>query len=307
MPSFRRAADYSTLRHVSEQVQIRLYGRGWMARLAQRWGLHRPIQVVEHTLTLPGDAHPRPPLRLVFASDFHAGPTTHPDVLAEACAAIAAARPDLLLLGGDFVSLEARHLEALAPQLRAIPAPIGRFAVLGNHDLWADDYPIRRSLAAAGIPVLINQAAQLPAPYEHVWVCGLDDPTTGRPEPDRALEPAVGTRIVLMHSPEGLGVLQSRRFDLALCGHTHGGQIALPTGRPLRVPAGRYNWRYPHGRFTLAPPDHRTLIVSRGVGYGGLPIRSGAPSDIIACTIGWHADPGSPHLTESAALDRASD
>jgi predicted MPP superfamily phosphohydrolase len=292
MPSYRRAADYSTLRHISEQLQIRLYGRGWMAHLTQRWGWHRPIRVLEHALTLPADGQARPPLRLVFASDFHAGPTTHPQVLAEACAAIAAARPDLLLLGGDFVSLEARHLDALAPLLGAIPAPLGRFAVLGNHDLWADDYPIRRGLAAAGIPVLINQAAQLAAPYEHVWICGLDDPTAGRPEPDRALGPATGTRIVLMHSPEGLGVLQGRHYDLALCGHTHGGQIALPSGRPLLMPAGRFNWRYPHGRFTLAPPAHRTLIVSRGVGYGGLPIRYAAPADIVVCTIGWRAAAG---------------
>ena len=74
----------------------------------------------------------------------------------DAAQVLADAQPDVLLLGGDFVSLEARYIEPLAQALGQIPAPYGRFAVLGNHDLWADDYPIRRYLSHAGIQVLVN-------------------------------------------------------------------------------------------------------------------------------------------------------
>jgi hypothetical protein len=80
-----------------------------------------------------------PPLRLGFATDFHSGPTTHPAVVERACRILADASPDVLLLAGDFVELHARHIDRLIPMLSAIPAPLGRFAVLGNHDLMGDD------------------------------------------------------------------------------------------------------------------------------------------------------------------------
>ena len=91
--------------------------------------------------------------------------------------------PDVLLLGGDFVSLHARHIEPVAAALADVPAPLGRYAALGNHDLWADDAPIVWRLADADIQVLVNQNQRLPAPYDRVWICGLDDPSRARPTP----------------------------------------------------------------------------------------------------------------------------
>lgn len=287
MPAIRRAIDYSTFRHVTEQLLIHFYGRGWMATWAHRLGWHQPLQVVEYTLTLRTPAASCPPLRLVFASDFHAGPTTHSTVLTEACNVIRAAQPDLLLFGGDFVSLQSGYIDVLAPLLAMLPARLGHFAVLSNHDLWADDEPIRQRLVKANIPVLINQNVRLGAPFEHVWICGLDDPTAGVPNAAQAFDGATGTRIVLMHSPEGLGVLEEHRFDVALCGHTHGGQVAFPSGRPIWLPHGRFSRQYPYGWFSLGPQGERTLIVSRGIGYGGVPIRCYAWADIVVCTITW--------------------
>jgi predicted MPP superfamily phosphohydrolase len=78
-----------------------------------------------------------PPLRIAFASDFHAGPTTHPDLWAAACDALDRAKPDVVLLGGDFVVLEARHVDTLAKRLARVAAPLGCYAVLGNHDYYA--------------------------------------------------------------------------------------------------------------------------------------------------------------------------
>ena len=143
-------------------------------------------------------------------------------------------------------------------------APLGRFGVLGNHDLWADDRAIVGALTADGGRVLVNERATLPAPYEHVSICGLDDPWTGMRDPQRALQGADGVRIVLMQAPEALLLLEAERFDLAVCGHTHGGHIALPGGVPIVVP-GPLSRRYPHGRFELTSglAGPRTLIVSR--------------------------------------------
>jgi hypothetical protein len=287
MGRMRRARDYGLRTHLVERLLERIGGDGWAARLAYDAGLQPPVVVAREAVCLPAPGPGTPPLRIAFASDFHAGPITGPRAIAEACGALAALEPDLLLLGGDYVSLNARSIEPLAALLGRVPARLGCFAVLGNHDLWADDHPIVRRLEAAGIEVLINANRRLPAPYDHLWLCGLDDPTSGQPDAATTFDGATGVRLVLMHSPEGLTWLDGVRFEVALSGHTHGGQIALPGGRPLWVPPGRWNRRYPVGRHRLADHGGATLLVSRGVGYGGLPLRLFAPAEIHAITVRW--------------------
>jgi hypothetical protein len=101
--------------------------------------------------------------------------------------------------------------------------------------------------------------------------------------------------VVLMHSPEGLSALGDRSFDVALCGHTHGGQIVWPSSRPIWLPPSNYNRAYPHGCFALDGAHQPALLVSRGVGYGGLPLRLFAPSDVLLVTLRWCEK--APHST----------
>src|SRR5690606_16554741 len=191
--------------------------------------------------------------------------------------------PDALLLGGDFVCLRARHVDELAERLSGIEAPLGRYAVLGNHDLWTDYHHIERRLEAAGIELLTNRNARLPAPFDHVWLCGLDDHSHGSPDGVAALRGADGVRVVLMHAPSGLLDLDGARFDLALCGHTHGGQIALPGGRPIVVPEGALSRRFARGVHRLEVGG--TIVVSRGVGCSTVPWRAHAHPDVVLCTL----------------------
>ena len=286
----RRAVDYTPLLHVTESLLGRISGKGWMAAIADRLGWQDQLRIDRCALTFPGPEQALAPLRIAFASDFHAGPTTHARTITQACQVLRDLQPDLLLLGGDFVSYRASHIEALAQQLGEVPAPCGRFAVLGNHDLWADDRPIVQHLRQAGIQVLVNQNVQLPQPYSHVWLCGLDDPSSGSPDAVAMFRGAGGCRIVLMHSPQGIPLIEKHAYDLAVCGHTHGGQICLPNGRPIILPSGRYNRRYPSGHFQIGSQPHQRLFVSRGVGYGGLPVRLFAPPDVLSCTISWRHD-----------------
>ena len=88
-----------------------------------------------------------------------------------------------------------------------------------------------------------------------------------------------------MHSPEGLLSLRGHAFDVAFCGHTHGGQVALPGGRPLWMPGGPLNRRYAHGAHELADFDRATMIVSRGIGCSGLPVRMFASPEVHVCTL----------------------
>lgn len=241
--------------------------------------------VREHRFDLPRRAG-APPLRMVFASDFHAGPVTHPAVIDAACRAIAGAAPDLLLLGGDFVCRRASDVDVLSRRLADIRPPLGTFAVLGNHDYLGEDEHIVRRLADAGVTVLTNANERLPAPHDDLWVCGLDDPIYGIPDPDAALDGAEGTRIVLMHAPDGLLSLDGERVELALCGHTHGGQVALPFGVPVVLPTGRLNRRYPHGEHRFGRQGRGRLLVSRGVGFSKLPVRLFAPPEVHLCRVG---------------------
>lgn len=280
----RRTRDYTLVTHVVERLMERAGGGGWMAELAHRAGLQPPVVVDAVALRLPAPSADLAPLRIAFASDFHTGPTTHPTAIASACDALARLRPDLLL-GGDFVSLNNRHIEPLATLLGRIPTPLGRFAVLGNHDLWADDHPTTRRLNAAGVQVLVNTNRRLPPPYDHVWPCGLGDPSAGAPDVAATLAGADGVRIALMRSPEGLEFIAGERFGWCCA--------ATPTaGRSLaRWPAhlgATWGWnkRYPVGRHRL-DRSRATLLVSRGVGYGGLPLRLFAPAEVILVTITW--------------------
>jgi predicted MPP superfamily phosphohydrolase len=272
--------NHSRIAHTASRLEALLYRGGWPVRLVRALGIRPRVTTLEHTVLVN---HPLafPPLKLAYASDFHAGPTTDPAVLHAACAALRAAAPDVLLLGGDYVTLVRTEIDWLAPELGSIPAPFGRFAVLGNHDLWSDTGYIIDRLEAAGIRVLLNRNVRLAPPFNQVWICGLDDHWSGRPDSTAALSGAEGFRIVLMHAPSGLLDLGAERFDLALCGHTHGGQIALPGGIPVAVPQGRLSRRYARGRFGIG--DGRTLIVSVGLGCVVLPLRLFADPEIIVC------------------------
>src|SRR6185503_5146194 len=179
---------------------------------------------------------------------------------------------DLVLLGGDYVFLFAEYIDEIANRLRQIRAPLGIHAVMGNHDLWADDAAIARALEVAGAQVLVNEQVSLPAPFAHVALIGLDDPWTGLPPTLPLLPPDdKRVRVVLAHAPEVMLRLRDEPFDLALCGHTNGGHVALPGSVPILVP-GPLSRRYAHGRHDAG--DGRTLIVRRGIGGTEVALRT---------------------------------
>jgi hypothetical protein len=259
----------------------------WGARLAYTVGLQGRLQT--STLSLDLSTAPaagkRRPLRIAFASDFHAGGLTDDRLIERACEALAELKPDVLLLGGDFVAVRAQDIGRLSPMLEAISAPLGKFAVLGNHDIRAGQRRIATALERSGVQLIANDHVTVRAPFGPVSICGLDDVTRGLPRGDLALDQAAERRIVLMHSPEGLEAIGERHFDLALCGHTHGGQIAFPWGAPIVMPGGPLNRRYSRGRHALGGTRPRTLLVSRGVGCSAFPVRLFAAPEVHLCLI----------------------
>lgn len=279
-----RGANYSFKRALLEKVARVVYRGGWPGRAWGRIPGRATVDLIQHQLAiLPARADRDRPLRIAFASDFHIGPLTSPALLDSAFALLAAARPDVLILGGDYVYLDATAAMAreLEQRVAGVPADV-KLAVMGNHDLWTRHDLIEAALARAGVTVLINQAVHLPAPFDDVAIVGLDDPWTGSPDPERALQGAAGAAIKLAvaHSPEAVPMLAGRGLSLLLCGHTHGGQIALPSG-PVVV-HGKHGRRFPAGLFDVG--DLR-LFVSRGLGAVELPFRAYARPDVSLFTL----------------------
>lgn len=258
--------------------------RQWAASLAYDLGLQGRLQVTSATIDTGRAARRDRPLRVAFASDFHAGATTDSRLLTDACDALAALEPDVLLLGGDFVSVRASYMDRLAPAIAEIAAPLGKFAVLGNHDLRANRSDVVSALDRAGVALVVNRSVSLPAPFDDVTISGLDDPTRGRPRADWSEDDEDTTRIVLMHSPDGLHAIGERPFDLAVCGHTHGGQVTMPNGKAIVVPSGTLSRRFCQGLFRLDDRG-RTLLVSRGVGCSTIPVRLFAAPEVHLCLI----------------------
>jgi uncharacterized protein len=131
--------------------------------------------------------------------------------------------------------------------------------------------------------MLVNEAVTLPAPHDDVTIIGLDDPIRGEPKyPDSVTTPV---SVVLMHAPDGLMTLDDRHFDLAVCGHTHGGQITVGGIKPY-LPHGKLSREYADGLYRLGEQGERALVVSRGVGCSTVPIRIGAKAQVHLFTLG---------------------
>lgn len=283
---FGRALRLSARKRRLERLYDLAYAGGWPSWLARPLGLQGRLRVSRHEFTVRVRGPAPPPLRVAFVSDLHGGPGTHPATIRKACRVLADSRPQLLLLGGDFVSFHARHVDGVLDAIAQVDAPLGRLAVLGNHDLIADDAYLVRRLASIGVRTLVNENVRLGAPWDDVWVCGLDNTEQGTPDGACALAGADGTRLILMHSPDGLSSVGDESFAVAFTGHVHGGQFVLPGGKSLISSKGPLSQRYLYGGvFELGTAGERVLLVSRGVGQGSLPMRFRADPEVHVCDL----------------------
>lgn len=223
------------------------------------------------------------PLRIVQITDPHLGPFMSVRRLRRICERAVASDPDLIVLTGDFLTMESqsdpRHLlEALAP-LRAAPGK--SFACLGNHDHEALEI-VRDALAANGVTLLVDDATLVSTDAGEVQILGVDYhfreravrvPAVFRAHPrrDGAL------RLVLLHDPGAFRHVPEGEADLVLSGHTHGGQVGLVTLGAAWTFLRLFGRRMPdHG---LWARGRDRLYVHRGTGHYGFPVRLGVPSE----------------------------
>ena len=231
-------------------------------------------------------------LRIVQLSDCHYDRYVDVRVIIAAVEAANRLQPDLAVLTGDFVTQgpfrerhdvrSARDAEPCSQILSRLRAPLGTFAVLGNHDYYTDPEIVAEILRSRGFHLLRNQSFPLERDGARLWIAGINDAVAGADDLGQALQniSAPEATILLAHEPDFADWVPPGRVDLQLSGHSHGGQIVLPIiGPPYLPPLAR---KYPWGLRRLGP---LTLYTNRGVGTITLPIRYNCPPEVTLFTL----------------------
>ncbi len=241
------------------------------------------MQTTRHRVVMPHLPPALNGLRVAQLSDFHRSRLTSDAVIREAVACARRERPDLIVLTGDFVNDDpadiAPCMEMLAPLMQPGIAPLGVYAVPGNHDVKAGLERIRQALEALGIVYLCNRNHRL---ANGLWLVGLDEDWYGTPDVNAAFAdvPPDAPVLVLAHNP-GEADLVADRECIVFSGHTHGGQVRVPilTARALKWIKAKH---YRAGWYTTGKAQ---LYVNRGIGNADVPFRFLCPPEVAFFTL----------------------
>ena len=216
--------------------------------------------------------------RIALVTDLHHGPAVPAQWLSRVAERVTELDPDLVVLGGDFVSHARRDLQRLDEIVARFRARDGALAVLGNHDHWIDPDAVAEAVRRGGARLLINEHVLICRGGGAIAIAGVDDFSHGAVRPDNALAgvPPHVPRILLSHNPDLIEYLPpGLRVDVMLSGHTHNGQAHLPLIGPITAPS-QFGRRYLHG---LKRVGQTWLYVSAGIGSAWVP-RWGNPPEL---------------------------
>ncbi len=253
------------------------------------WGFvveGRLIEMTHHRIEIAGLAPALRGRRIAHLSDLHIGNGLDGPRLAALVLRVNGLGADLIALTGDLFDNDARVLAEGARALGALRAPLGVYAVLGNHDLFVGAELVASAFAeqAPEISLLRGRWAAIPTP-EPLLVAGLDDPghdweddaeSLAALEKLAAARPYEGPSILLAHRPEAFPLAAALGFSLVLSGHYHGGQVAVPLAGG-RFNAARLLTRFDRGLYRMG---NSALYVSRGLGFAGPRLRVASRPEI---------------------------
>jgi predicted MPP superfamily phosphohydrolase len=215
-------------------------------------------------------------LRIGLVTDVHRSRWVSADDVAAAVALTMSVRPDLIVLGGDYVTWgDRQYVDAAAESLSGLAAPLGVFAILGNHD---DDHDMPAALAKQQVQVLRDARTRVAIGTAAIELVGIRFWTKRQADIAALIKDAKDPVVLLAHDPRRLTEAAALNVPLVLSGHTHGGQVVLPgagaiAARKFPVISG------------LARSGRTTLFVSRGVGTVYVPIRLNCPPEVVLLTL----------------------
>jgi uncharacterized protein len=256
-----------------------------VSRLVDR-GRFNPkmIDVNPFELYLPRLSSDFDGFRIVHVSDIHMGTWMNATRLSGIVDLINHQHADLVAITGDFVSYTIEQpLQTMLEPLKRIWAADGRFAVMGNHDVWTDPTAVREMLDQTGIRELRNQAVTLSRNGSCLHICGVDNAYEKLADLAPILDtlPPEGAAVLLAHEPDFADRSSAAgRFDLQLSGHSHGGQLNLPLVGPPFLP--HLAKKYPRGCYQI---KDMLLYTNRGLGTTALQMRYRCPPEIAVITL----------------------
>jgi len=246
----------------------------------------RPRDVIlsRHEVPIPDLPPPFDGYQILHLSDTHAGPFLSPAMLARRLAAAASLRPDLVAFTGDLATSGRGRVEAVADLLAGLSTRDGVAAVLGNHDHWIGEERVIAALSHRGIQVLANSHLAISRGEATLFIAGVNDASyLQRDDLAAALKgiPHNAPIILLSHSPDIASKPLAAHASLVLTGHTHGGQVVLPSIGPLYTPS-RLGRKRASGLHRIAG---RWLFINRGLGEIFPPLRINCPPEIALLTL----------------------
>ncbi|HUP62110.1 MAG TPA: metallophosphoesterase [Thermoanaerobaculia bacterium] len=218
--------------------------------------------------------------RIALLGDLHVGLFTRPSRLRKIFATTAAEQPDLVLIAGDMIDDDPHFVPKLLDGTRALPPSTPLVAVFGNHEMYGDPFAVIERLRGSRIRLLVNEGIAV----RDLWIAGISDyaaePVLGQqslaPDLDKALagKPPSSIAIAVAHQPRVIETAKQRAIPLALCAHTHGGQLGF---RPLRWSLAGMFLPYHMGLYRIGATQ---LYVNTGTGYWLFPFRLGMAPEI---------------------------
>jgi len=245
----------------------------------------RRLAVRRLAVTLPGLPAAAEGLVVAQISDLHVGPQTSRRFLARVAAAVEAAQPDLIAVTGDLVDDFPPDAAHYAAAFGALRAPLGVFAIPGNHEVYSGWAELRPRLEALPLTLLVNRSVAVRRDGGSFTLAGTGDPAAAAgelaPDLDRTLAgvPAGGFVLALAHNPALWPALARRGVALTLSGHTHWGQLGFP----------RWGWCLASPFLELAMGWHERggalLYIHPGTNYWGIPFRLGHAAEVAVLTL----------------------
>ena len=236
---------------------------------------HR-LGVTEATMPFLGLSPALDGLRVALLTDVHHSALVSADDVARAVELALSTEPDMIVLGGDYVTYGDRNfVEPVAELLAPLRAPNGVFAILGNHD---DDREMPAALTRKGITVLKDQRTRIVIRGDALEIAGIRFWTRRPADIARVLKGADDPVLLLAHDPRRLTEAAALNVPAVLSGHTHGGQVVLPgLGAVARA-------RFPIVE-GLGQREKSSIFVSRGIGTVYVPVRINCPPEVALITL----------------------
>jgi len=239
------------------------------------YGRHQ-LSVTRTSVTVARLPHALAGLRIGLITDVHRSRWVSHEDIAAAVNLLMMERPDLIVLGGDYVTFGDRQfVEPAADALAPLAAPVGVFGILGNHD---DDHDMPAALARRGVEILRDARTRVTVRGESLDLVGIRYWTRRQMDIAPLVRDAATATILLAHDPRRLTEAASLDIPLVLAGHTHGGQVVLPVigavaARKFPVVEG------------VGQLHATTMFVSRGLGTVYVPVRLNCPPEVAVVTL----------------------